>query len=287
MDRFQLTRRVALLGIAANIFLAVIKLSIGFAAGSQAMIADGFNSAQDVFASGVTFIGNWIASKPEDKDHPYGHGKAEYVFSMIISFSLLLVGVQILKSSFSSILNRGEFTFSWWLIIVSIITILVKSLLYLYSRKAGREQDNLLITANSYDHRNDVFVTSAVLIGIISGTFGVYWVDGVAGIGISIWITLTGLRIFSGAYHVLMDTSIDPSAAANVLQIIEAIPGVDHVDSIASKPIGIGYILIVKVSVKSTLTVTESHGIAAEIKHRLIQCSNCKIDEVVVHVNPA
>jgi cation diffusion facilitator family transporter len=287
MDRFQLTRRIALLGIGANVFLAVIKLLAGFAGRSQAMIADGFNSAQDVFASGVTYIGNRIASKPEDKDHPYGHGKAEYIFSMIISFSLLMVGIQILKSSFSSILHQGEFSFSWRLVAVSVITIVLKLFLYLYTRKAGREQDNLLVTANSYDHRNDIFVTAATLLGILFGTLGLFWVDGLVGFGISIWIILTGLRIFSGAYHVLMDTSIDPAVIVNILRIIEEIPGVDHVDSITSKPIGVGYILIVKVSVESTLTVAEGHGIAAEVRHRLKQCNNCKIDEVVVHVHPA
>lgn len=287
MDRFRLTRRIALLGIYANVFLAIIKLLAGFASRSQAMIADGFNSAQDVFASGLTYIGNRIASMPEDKDHPYGHGKAEYIFSMIISFSLLMVGFQIMKSSFSSILNQGEFSFSWYLIAVSAVTIVLKLFLYLYTRKVGLEQDNLLITANSYDHRNDVFVTSATLLGILSGSMGFYWVDGIAGFGISLWIILTGLQIFAGAYHVLMDTSIDPAVIVKILPIIEAIPGVDHVDSITSKPIGVGYILIVKVSVKSTLTVAQGHGIAAEVRHRLKQCSNCKIDEVVVHVNPA
>ena len=287
MDRFQQTRRVALLGISANIFLMILKLLAGFASRSQAMTADGFNSAQDVFASAITLIGNRIASKPEDRDHPYGHGKAEYIFSMIISFSLLLAGVQILRSSFSSIWNRGEFVFSWWLVAVSAITIILKLWLYRHTAKAGREQDNLLITANSLDHRNDVFVTTATLLGILFGTVGLYWIDGVVGIGISGWIILTGLRIFSGAYHVLMDTSIDPAAMKKIRQVIESISGVDHVDDITSKPIGVGYILIVKVSVKSTLTVLEGHGIAAEIKQRLKHCNNCKIDEVVVHVNPA
>lgn len=113
MDRFQLTKRVAVLGIAANILLLVLKLSVGLVSRSQAMIADGFNSAGDVFASVMTFMGNRISSKPEDETHPYGHGKAEYIFSMIISFSLLLVAYKILQNSLNAIIRHNTFIFSW------------------------------------------------------------------------------------------------------------------------------------------------------------------------------
>ncbi|HHY82549.1 MAG TPA: cation transporter [Clostridiales bacterium] len=287
MNRFSHTRHIAILGIVANIILSAIKFMVGFASRSQAMIADGFNSAQDVFASGITLIGNKIASQPEDRDHPYGHGKAEYIFSMIISFSLVLAGLRILGSSLTAIFDGGDLIFSWRLVAVSIFTIVLKLWLYLYTQKIGRKLNNLLVVANSYDHRNDVFITSAALAGILLGANGYNWVDGVAGVGISGWIILTGLNIFSGAYHVLMDTSIDPDILASARKIIEAIPGVDHVDSIKTKPIGVGYIFIVKVSVDSKLTVGEGHSIAAEVKKRLKQCSYCNVDEVVVHVNPS
>ncbi len=288
MDRYQLTRKVAILGIMANILLLFLKLTVGFLSRSQAMIADGFNSAQDVFASAITLLGNRIASKPEDKDHPYGHGKAEYIFSMIISFSLLLVGYQIFRNALASIIAREQLYFSWWLVAVAIGTILLKAALFIYTRKAGRLQDNLLIMANAADHRNDIFVTSGTLVGIVAATQGIYWMDGIVGIGISILIIITGLNIFAGAYHVLMDTNIDQALLRHIYEVIESIEGVDHVDNITAKPIGVGYILIVKVSVNGHLTVVEGHGISAQIKGKLKDCRNCsKVEEVVVHVNPA
>ena len=196
MDRFKETKLVAVLGIGANILLLIIKLSAGFLSRSQAMIADGFNSAGDVFASVMTYIGNSIASKPDDKDHPYGHGKAEYIFSMIISLSLLLVSITIFKSSLSSIINKESFTISWFLIAVAIITIISKLSLYIYTHRIGKKINNLLVMANSEDHRNDVFVTSGTLFGILMGYLGFSWVDGAVGIAISLWIFYTGIRIF-------------------------------------------------------------------------------------------
>ncbi|MBZ4646050.1 MAG: hypothetical protein PWR27_2447 [Petroclostridium sp.] len=285
MDRYQLTKKIAILGIAANILLLILKLIVGFISRSQAMIADGFNSAGDVFASAMTYAGNKIASQPEDDNHPYGHGKAEYIFSMIISFSLLLVAYKIFRSSLDAILHRETFIFSWWLTGVALLTIILKSGLFIYTRNAGRREDNLLILANSEDHRNDVFVTSSTLLGIIFGSQGIYWIDGVVGIGISLWIAFIGIRIFSSSYHVLMDTTIDEALKSDIIKAIESINGVDHVDDVTAKPIGLGFIIIVKVSVKGDMTVREGHSIAAQIKQKVKGFKHAK--DVLVHVNPA
>lgn len=285
MDRYQLTKRVALMGMVANVFLLAAKLTIGFISRSQAMIADGFNSAGDVFASAMTFVGNKISSKPEDVDHPYGHGKAEYIFSMVISFSLLLVAYKIFRNSLDSILNREALVFSWWLVGIAILTILLKFYLFTYTRKAGKRENNLLILANAEDHRNDVFVTSSTLLGILLGSFGIYWFDGVVGIGISLWIAFTGVRIFRSSYYVLMDTNIDKVLKEDIEQTIHSIRGVDHIDSISAKPIGINFIIIVKVSVNGEMTVNEGHSVAADIKEKIKKCKN--VSDVVVHINPA
>ncbi len=284
MDRFKTTKRVALLGIAANIFLLSIKLTAGFLSRSQAMIADGFNSAGDVFASVLTLVGNSIARKPEDKDHPYGHGKAEYIFSMIISLSLLFVSYTIFKSALSSILNKAAFEVSWFLITVAIVTILIKLILFIYTNRIGKNLENLLVLANSEDHRNDVFVTAGTLIGIIMGYFGITWIDGAVGIGISLWIFYTGIKIFISAFKVLMDTNIDPAFMDSTSRLIAGIKGVDHIDSINAKPVGAGYILLIKVSVDGEMSVNESHKIASEIKVRVKDIKGIK--DAVVHINP-
>jgi cation diffusion facilitator family transporter len=284
MDRFKTTKRVAVLGIVANVLLLSIKLIAGFFSRSQAMIADGFNSAGDVFASIMTLVGNTIASRPEDSDHPYGHGKAEYIFSMIISISLMFVSFTIFKSALSSILNKSSFVASWFLIAVAIITIVFKLSLFIYTNRIGKTLNNLLVLANSEDHRNDVFVTSGTIFGIIMGYFGVTWVDGTVGICISIWIFYTGIRIFISSFRVLMDTNMDPKLKENTCKLVQSINGVDHIDSINAKPVGAGFIMIIKVSVDGEMSVKESHKIASIIRAQVRDIKDVK--DAVVHINP-
>ncbi|MCG8501483.1 MAG: cation diffusion facilitator family transporter [Firmicutes bacterium] len=285
MERYTLTKRISILGIVANILLLITKLTIGFISHSQAMIADGFNSAGDVFSSAMTYVGNKIASQPEDHNHPYGHGKAEYIFSMIISLSFLLVAYTIFQSSLNAVLNRETFVFSWWLVGIALSTIILKLGLFLYTRKIGKATDSLLILANSEDHRNDVFVSAATLLSIILGAQGIYWLDGIAGIGISAWIAYTGIQIFMSAFHVLMDTNINEKLKEDVVRTILTVDGVDHVDSVVAKPVGFQFIIIAKISVPGDLTIYQGHSIAARVKEKLK--ANKYISDVVVHVNPA
>ena len=204
-DRFQAANRTAAVGIVSNILLLLGKLTVGFITRSQAMIADGFNSAGDVFASVTSLVGSSVAAKPQDADHQFGHGKAEYIASMFIGLSMLAVAVMTLVSAVRSIWEGQSFAFSPWLVAVAIITILLKLSLYLYTSRYGKKYNNFLVLANAEDHRNDVFVTTGTLIGILFGLFGIYWVDGLVGILISVWIGYTGGKILWASFQVLLD----------------------------------------------------------------------------------
>ena len=135
MDRYKQTKIAGILGIVGNIFLLIIKGIIGLITNSQAMIADSVNSAADIFASLMTFIGNKIASEPKDDTHNMGHGKAEYIFSMFISISMMAISLKLLYDSIMSLINGDTFEFSWFLVIVCIVTIIVKLALFLYTNK--------------------------------------------------------------------------------------------------------------------------------------------------------
>ena len=131
-NRFKQTKKVGILGILGNIFLLIIKGTIGFATKSQAMIADSINSAGDIFASLMTFIGNKISSVPQDSDHNFGHGKAEYIFSMFIGLSMIMVSFKLLYDSIKTLIFGSELEFSWLLVVTCFITIGTKLFLYLY-----------------------------------------------------------------------------------------------------------------------------------------------------------
>lgn len=177
MDRYKETKKAGILGIFGNIFLLIIKSIVGFISGSQAMIADAANSAGDIFASLMTFIGNKIASEPKDDTHNFGHGKAEYIFSLFISISMIFVALKLLYDSIISLINNNKFGPSMFLIVVCIITILVKLCLFLYTNSLFQKYPNILLDANKKDHRNDCIVTTFTLISIIFSFYNIYWFD--------------------------------------------------------------------------------------------------------------
>ena len=191
----NIASKVGICGVIGNIFLFLIKFFIGIVSQSQAMIADSINSATDIFASLMTFIGSKISSVPNDEDHNFGHGKAEYIFSMLISISMMALSVKIFYDSLVSVINNSKIIFSKTLIIVCIITILTKLGLYIYTKVINKE-NNLLVRANMIDHRNDILLTSLTLIAIILSYFNIYWFDGVVGMFIGIWIFLSSINIF-------------------------------------------------------------------------------------------
>ena len=285
MNRFETTRRVGILGIVGNIFLLIIKIAVGILAKSQSMIADAANSASDIFASLMTFIGNKIASEPSDEDHNFGHGKAEYIFSLFISISMIVVSLKILYDSALSIIYKNEIIFSWWLIIVCIITIVTKLTLYLYSKSALKKFNNILLESNMKDHRNDCIVTSFTTISIILSLFGLYWVDGIVGIGISFWIFYTGIKIFIESYNVLMDKSINPKIKEDIYKIITEFDGVKEIVGMHTIPTGYKYILVLTIGVDGNMETFKSHTIADNLQKE-IEFKFDVIDRVIVHVEP-
>ena len=285
MERFKSVKIVSILGIVCNIFLLIIKSIIGFITNSQAMIADAFNSAGDIFSSVMTFIGNKIASVPSDEDHNLGHGKAEYIFSMLISIFMILTALVVFRNSFQAILNNNKYDFSIWLVIVCITTIITKFILYLVTHKLSKKQNNLLIEANSKDHRNDCLITLTNLIASILTLYNIYWFDGIVGMGISIWMIIEGLKIYKKSYDVLMDKAISNELKDKVYDIIRSHDEVKEVIHFNSTPVGYKYQISFTIYVDGNMSTFESHNIADKLEKEIDK----KIDEIyltVIHVNP-
>ena len=285
MERFKSVKLASMLGIIGNLFLLIIKGIIGFITKSQAMIADAFNSAGDIFSSLMTFIGNKIASKPSDDDHNLGHGKAEYIYSMLISIVMILMSLFVFKDSLSSIIYRKTYDFSIWLVVVCLITIFLKFCLFIYTNFLSKKHNNLLIKANSIDHRNDCVITFLNLISCVLALKGIYIFDGIVGVGIAIWIAITSFKIFKESYDVLMDKSIKEEAKQKVLDIIKKHDEVKKVIHFNSTPVGYKYQISFTIYVDGDLSTFESH----EIANRWEKEIDNEIEEIyltVIHVNP-
>lgn len=284
MDKFNSTKNASILGILGNLFLLIIKSVVGIISNSQAMIADAANSAGDIFSSLMTFIGNKIASEPKDETHNFGHGKAEYVFSLFISLSMLFVSAKLLYNSIISLVIKSSFTFSWLLVCVCLITILVKFSLFLYTKRLAKKYKDLLLEANMIDHRNDCILTSFTLISILLSLVHIYWFDSIVGMGISIWIFYTGIKIFIESYNVLMDRSLDEKSKEIILDLINEYKDIKRVDEISSTPVGYQYIVTITIDVDGNMSTFDSHNIADDLEKNIEAMEN--IARAIVHVNP-
>lgn len=277
-------KRWASFGIVANLFLLALKFLGGIFFKSQGLIADAINSFGDVFSSVVTLIGSKISEKPEDIDHEFGHGKAEYVASFLIGIFMIIVGLDTLYSSARAAIRNQRFELSYILVLIPLITIFVKTILYVLVKFIAKKKKSVLIEANAADHRNDVMLSIGVLVGIVFGYSGYYFVDGIIGTIISIIIIITGIKIAREAYDILIDKCIDANISKELKEQIMKFNGVNHIDEVKSKPTGDKHILIVKISVDPNMTVLESHKIAGMIRDKMRK--NDKIYDTIVHINP-
>ncbi len=285
MNRFKSTKLASIFGILGNILLMIIKGIVALLTGSQAMIADAFNSAGDIFSSLMTYIGNKISSKPRDDDHNLGHGKAEYIYSMLISISMILMALFILKDSFMSLINGKTYDFSIWLIVVCVITIIIKFCLYMYTNKVYKKYNNLLVKANSRDHFNDMIITCVNLVSCVLSIYGIYFLDGVVGIIISLWIIYTSIKLYIESYNVLMDKSISVETRNEVYEIIDRHKEIKKVIHFNSTPVGYKYQISFTIYVDGNMSTFNSHDIANKLEKEIIK----EIDEiylVIIHVNP-
>ncbi len=285
MNRYENTKKVGFLGIIGNLFLLIIKLIVAGASKSKAMLADAINSAGDIFSSLMTYIGNKIASTPSDDDHNFGHGKAEYIFSMLISIFMLIIAIKIFSDSLISILTKKEIIFSYYLIIVCLITILTKIGLYLYCKEAYKKHTNILIKASMKDHRNDAILTIGTLISIILSNHGFYYADGIFGSITSIYIFISGLNIFLESYKVLMDVSLDNETKENIINFILKNKDVLNISDFNTVATGYKYIAILTINVDGNLNTFTSHKIADNLEKEITEKYR-KIYKVIIHVNP-
>ena len=278
------TQLAGIYGILGNIFLFIIKFITGIFFKSQSMIADSVNSACDIFSSLLTFIGGRISNVPRDEDHNFGHGKAEYIFSMIISLSMISLSIKLLIDTFKTLILGNSITFSWFLIFTCLITVFTKLLLYFYTKTIYLKTNSILVKSNMNDHRNDCFITLASLISIFFSLSNIKWVDSLVGLGISVWICYSGIILFSESYNVLMDKSIDSKTKEEILKIASSLEGIKGIEAIASSPVGNSQSIFIIINVDGNMSTFKSHNLADNLENKINSLPN--VYKTIVHVNP-
>ena len=193
MNRLQYGSMSGIVGICCNIFLFVIKLVIGLLSGSISIMADALNNLSDAGSSIVTFVGFRMASKPADKEHPFGHGRMEYIAGLVVSFLILLVGFELGKSSIEKIISPVAVTFNGWTVGVLVVSIGVKLWMTCFNRRMGKQIGSETLLATAKDSFNDALTTGAILLSVIVMHLTGWQIDGYIGLFVAIYILISGI----------------------------------------------------------------------------------------------
>lgn len=199
-----------IVGIACNLFLFALKLAIGLFINSIAVISDAFNNLTDSGSSVISIIGAKVSNRPPDDEHPHGHGRFEYVASLAISFIILLVGFQLLRTSFDKIVNPEPVLFSPVSLIFLGLSVLVKLWMFSYNRYIANTINSSINRATAYDSLNDSVATTAVIATAALANSVAIPLDGLAGVAISLFILYTGFTSARGTVNLLLGSSPDP-----------------------------------------------------------------------------
>ena len=181
--------------ILLNVLLFIVKLIAGVLSGSVAIIADSINNLSDASSNIVAFFGFKLANIPADDEHPYGHGRYEYIAGLIVAFIIMMIGIELFKSSISKIVNPVSIRFKWITVAILIFSILVKMFMYIFNRYAGKKISSETLLATATDSRNDVIATLAVLIALFIFKFFNVDLDGYVGIVVAVFILISGIKI--------------------------------------------------------------------------------------------
>lgn len=275
--------RGAIISIGAYLLLSAAKLGAGYGFNSAALVADGFNNLTDIVASAAVLIGLRISQKPPDKDHPYGHFRAETIAALIASFIMATVGIQVLISVVRSFFAGEREVPGAMSAVVAIASAAVMALVYLYNKRLAARINNQALMAAAKDNLSDALVSIGAAIGIIGSQLGLPWLDPVAALAVGVLICKTAWEIFSDSTHALTD-GFDDQRLNTLRSSIERTKGVKNIKDIKARIHGSNVLIDVIVQVDSRLSVVESHRISDEIERLMERKHN--IMSVHVHVEP-
>ncbi|MFP3358574.1 cation diffusion facilitator family transporter [Planococcus sp. SIMBA_143] len=282
-DNLRKGEKGAWLSIGAYLFLSAIKLAVGFWGGSEALKADGLNNVTDIVASVAVLIGLRISQKPPDDNHHYGHLKAETIASLLASFIMAVIGLQVLLNSVRTVFNPALEPPSPLTAIVAFFSAAIMYGVYRYNLKLSQEIKSSAVRAAAYDNRSDALVSIGAGIGIIGAILGAPLIDSITAFLVGLIIIKTALDIFRESVMTLTD-AFDEEAVESLSVVIRRVPGVLDLRDFKGRTHGNVMFIDLTVSVAPYLNVVESHWITEEIERKIQKVKpNCV---VLVHIEP-
>ena len=276
----------AAVSIIFNFILFGIKLVLGLLINSIALIADAVHTLSDVGTSLVVILGFNISKKPSDKEHPFGHGRVEYVATLIIATSLILVGFGFVMQSVERIIepilivNKELAQITG---IIMIVTSAVKESMAQFSSRIGKKIKSNILIADAWHHRSDAFTNIVVGIGVIGSSFGYFLLDPILGIMVSVLIAYVGVNLVRTTSNVLIGQAPDKELIDKIKGIANSVNGVYGIHKVTVHDYGTSKVISLHAEVESHLMLDEAHIIAENIENRINEDMNCA---TIVRLNP-
>jgi len=286
-DRSKVISKTSFIGILSNGVLSVAKIVIGIISGSFAVISDGLDSASDVLTYVITFYVSRIIRKPPNHKYPYGYQRAEAVATKALSFILFFVGAQLFYSSLVRIIEQHPHQIpSMLALYITIVSIVVKWGLYLYTTRTGRRIQSRMLIANGKNMRNDILISFSVLVGLIfTYQFELPVVDLAIALAISLWIMKDAFSIFLESNVELMDGVHDSTVYFKIFDAVEQIEGAHHPHRVRLRTHADQYVIALDIEVDPEIKIAEAHKIAKKVEENIKKMVGNTFD-VMVHTEP-
>ena len=271
-------------GLACNLFLFALKLTIGLVTGAISIAADAFNNLSDGLSCMISIVGFKVANREPDAKHPFGYGRTEYIAGLIVSFIIVLVGFEFFKTSLDRILHPAAVTFSALLTGILAVSMLVKLWMGAFNVKLGRLIDSPVLIAAGQDSRNDVITTSVVVLGMVAGRFTTLPVDGYVGILVAAFIVWSGIGIARDTVAPLLGEAADPVMAKNIEHIVMDSEHIVGVHDLIIHNYGAGRaIASLHAEVDKNGDISAIHDVIDRVERQILHELGC---EVCIHMDP-
>jgi len=260
----------AWVSIIGNIILFGVKFTIGVLIGSISIVADAFHTLSDVLSSLVVLLGFKFSSKGPDEEHPYGHGRLEYISTLVISILLILTGLEFVKSSVDRFIHPISVGGGWWVVVIMILSAVLKEWMARFALALGEEIESSTLKADAWHHRSDAIAAFLVAVGNMAAVRELHWVDPLLGLGVSGLIIYTGWELAHSSGSRLIGTSPPAEVVELICNHAKSVPAVEEVHQVQVHDYGYHKVLT-------------AHKAADEVERRLAGLLQA---EVVVHVDP-
>ena len=278
-------RSVTYFGMVINVVLSAIKLIVGLAVSSLALVADGVHSLSDLATDVAVLLGSHLGAKKPDRTHPYGHGRIETFSAVLIALILMAVGGAMVYQATLAIAKNETTRAHWGILAAAFVSIAAKEALYRVTRRVAVQSHSSALYANAWHHRSDALSSAAVVIGYILLRFGFDHGDQLAAIAVGLMVMFVGVKIAGGSLRELTEGAVDPETIEHVKEVIDANLGVRQWHRLRTRTVGQELFLDVHILVDPELNVAAAHEISEKLEAALDEQLSWPVN-ITVHIEP-